>query len=231
MKPKGMLIDCGGTLLEEASHDLPAGDAWMLSMAACNPAKTHLGEILKRRALIEKEVVVRRDQCQLETPWTVISKLIYDYYNIQFEPDWETLELGFWKAAVTTSAMPGAAEALNTLRYHDTAIGVLSNSMYRPGVLWYELKKQGLAEHLQFVMSSAEHGLRKPDPLLFGVAAAKLGRQAADIWFVGDKLEIDVKGARAAGMTSVWFKPTASAPLPCMGAASWSDLIRLYREA
>jgi FMN phosphatase YigB (HAD superfamily) len=43
--------------------------------------------------------------------------------------------------------------------------------------------------------------------LLYDTAAARLNVRAADIWFVGDRLDTDVAGAKAAGMTAVWFNP------------------------
>ncbi len=95
MIPKGVLIDCGGTLLDEISYNLPAGDAWMLCHSLQNPSNIDLKQISERRAFIEREVVVRRDQCRIETPWTVITRLVYDYFNIQLGTDWENLELEF----------------------------------------------------------------------------------------------------------------------------------------
>ncbi len=124
--------------------------------------------------------------------------------------------------------MSGAAETLAELCRQNIPVGVLSNSIYRPAVLTYELEKQGLAEHLQFVMSSAEHGIRKPDPLLFELAAKKLGRKSDDIWFVGDKAEIDVNGAKSAGMIPVWFQPDATSPLPCAGITGWHEFLSLF---
>jgi putative hydrolase of the HAD superfamily len=231
MKPKGVLIDCGGTLLDEITYDLRAGDEWMLKNALPNSGCIALDTLSERRSFIEKEVVARRDQCRLETPWTVITRLIYDQFGMQFELDWRDLELGFWRASMSTRAMPGAKEALAELWRHGIPVGVLSNSIYRPSVLLYELKKQELAEHLKFVMSSAEHGVRKPDPLIFKLAATKLQVPPTDIWFVGDKLEIDVHGSQSAGMTPVWFQPQAASPMPCTGVADWRELLHLYHES
>jgi len=49
--------------------------------------------------------------------------------------------------------------------------------------------------------------VRKPNRLLFETAAARIGAEPDDIWFVGDSLDVDVAGARAAGMTTVWLRP------------------------
>jgi putative hydrolase of the HAD superfamily len=46
-------------------------------------------------------------------------------------------------------------------------------------------------------------GTRKPDPAIFGDALSKLGVDAANTVFVGDRLLDDVGGAQAAGMRTV----------------------------
>jgi len=54
-----------------------------------------------------------------------------------------------------------------------------------------------------------------------------------DIWFVGDRLDTDVIGTKAAGMTAVWFRPpSADASLSGMAdliAANWEDLVHQFQ--
>ena len=76
------------------------------------------------------------------------------------------------------------------------------------------------------VLVSSDYTVRKPNVLLYETAAARLNVRAADIWFVGDRLDTDVAGAKAAGMTSVWFNrdggdPSSDVDLTVSG---WSDL-------
>src|SRR5262249_18272205 len=111
----------------------------------------------------------------------------------------------FWKATVTTRPMPGAAAALELFRRYGIPTAVVSNSSFGPDVIHYELDRHGLANHLAFVMVSAEYAVRKPTRLLFETAGARIGARAQDIWFIGDSLEADVAGARGAGMRSVWL--------------------------
>ena len=83
-------------------------------------------------------------------------------------------------------------------------MGVVSKCSFGSEAILYELEKHGLAEHLEFVMVSAEYAVRKPNVLLFTTAAARLGLAPEEIWFVGDRLDTDIAGARAANMKAVW---------------------------
>ena len=40
---------------------------------------------------------------------------------------------------------------------------------------------------------------------VFRIAVQKMGLQPADVWFVGDKLEYDVRGALDSGLFPVWY--------------------------
>ena len=53
------------------------------------------------------------------------------------------------------------------------------------------------------VVISAELGVAKPDPAIFRAALDRLGARAADAMHVGDSVEDDVAGARAAGLEAV----------------------------
>ena len=231
MRPKGVLIDCGGTLLDELSYVTRKGNEWLLARAARNPAKIAIDQVMERAVIIDEHVVSRRDECHLETPWPMLTRLTYGYFGIEFDCDLEDLELEFWKASMETRPMTGAAEALDELHRSGIPIGVVSNSIFRSGTLQYELAKRGLAEHLQFVITSAEYSVRKPGPLLFDLAVAKLARKPGDIWFVGDRLEIDVHGAKSAGMVPVWFQPPGDSSASCLSVADWNEFLDLLRDA
>jgi FMN phosphatase YigB (HAD superfamily) len=82
-------------------------------------------------------------------------------------------------------------------------------------------------------MVSAEYAIRKPHPLLLETAAAMLGTDPKNIWCVGDRLDTDMAGARAAKMTAVWFCPVKSASHDSadLTVASWEDLVRCFHSA
>jgi len=206
MRPaKGVLFDYGGTLVEEVSTDLRAGNEWLLAHASYIPPRIGLDQVLERADKITLEVSSRRDRYGIETPWPTLTRLIHDFLGIRFELPMADLEMGFWRAAVRTQPMPGARAMLASCHELKLPVAVVSNTSFGEPVIRHELEKNRLADHLAFVMVSADYSIRKPNPLLLDTAAARLGVEPHDIWFVGDRLDTDVAGARAAGMTAVWF--------------------------
>lgn len=65
------------------------------------------------------------------------------------------------------------------------------------------LARLGIAPLLDAILTSAQAGARKPSPAIFEQALRLAGVRAADAVHVGDSLEEDVAGARAAGIEPV----------------------------
>jgi len=203
VKPGAILADFGGTLIEEAGYDLHAGNEWLLSRASVVPADVSLEAVVARAQQIGRQVMSRREETQVETPWSAVARLIYDHFGVVFDDAVGDLELGFWRASVHTRPLPGVREALDRFASGGIRMAVVSNTQFSGHTLRAELEKHGLAHHFEFILTSAEYSVRKPNPLLFEMAATRLGVPASSIWFVGDRLDADVVGANAAGMTSV----------------------------
>ena len=229
-QPNGLLLDYGGTLVEEVDFDARAGNELLLSRAVHLSEDVSIEQVLDRANRVSDEVAARRDQSQIETPWPTLTRLIHDFFGTRFADPMSDLEMAFWRASVTTRAMPGAREALEELHQHGIPMAVVSNCGFGQDVLRYELGKHGLADRLAFIMVSAEYAVRKPNTLLFETAAAKLGVSPRDIWFVGDRLDTDVGGAMAAGMTGVWFDASNSEPPgdADLVVSNWRDLVRCF---
>ena len=141
------------------------------------------------------------------------------------------LEIAFWDATVTTRPIAGARETLVALADLGIPLGVVSNSSFRGSVIAHELAKHHLAAPLSVVVASADYAVRKPNPLLFETAASLLDVPPRELWFVGDRLDTDVAGARAAGMVSVWLgQPNdASDGAADLVVSSWSELLARVR--
>jgi putative hydrolase of the HAD superfamily len=104
---------------------------------------------------------------------------------------------------------PDAAPALAELRAAGLRLAVVSNWDCS---LRAVLGGLGLAAAVDAIVVSAEVGARKPDPRIFRVALEQLGCEAGDALFVGDSLETDVLGARAAGLRALLLDRTGRAP-------------------
>lgn len=105
---------------------------------------------------------------------------------------------------------PEARETLEHLARMGLILGVVSNWH---GALHRILEGLGLLGHLGFVVVSSEAGWRKPHPGIFEEALRRAGVPAAVALHVGDSLEDDVRGARAAGLQAALLAgPGQTAP-------------------
>jgi putative hydrolase of the HAD superfamily len=112
-------------------------------------------------------------------------------------------------AALRFVAYPDAAPALRRLRADGIRLVVVSNWDVS---LHERLTETGLAALVDGAIASAEAGSAKPDPAIFERALAIAGEPAGATWHVGDSLEADVAGARAAGLHPVLVVREGDAP-------------------
>ncbi len=98
------------------------------------------------------------------------------------------------------SAFPEVPAALMAARARGQRLIVVSNWDVSLGEV---LERLGLAPLLDGVLTSAAAGARKPSPVIFSQALALAGTTAAHAIHVGDSIEEDVAGARAAGIEPV----------------------------
>jgi HAD superfamily hydrolase (TIGR01509 family) len=104
--------------------------------------------------------------------------------------------------ASTTHALLGA------LRDRGLKLGLVSNAIDPPDLLHRDLADLGVAERLDVAVFSSEIGRRKPDPAIFRHALAALGVAPERALMVGDKVAVDIAGAKALGMKTcqaLWF--------------------------
>jgi putative hydrolase of the HAD superfamily len=113
---------------------------------------------------------------------TLAARAAHDQFNL-----WRTVPAGL-QAALERGLAAG-------LRY-----GIVSNS---EGKLAELLERVGLAHYFEHVVDSALEGVRKPDPEIFLRALARMHVGAADTLYAGDIPNVDVDGARAAGLDAV----------------------------
>ena len=91
---------------------------------------------------------------------------------------------------------------LETLRRNGKKLGVITNGA--TGWQQQKLECLGLASFFDTVLISEREGLRKPDRLIFARALERCGVRPDEAVFVGDHPEVDVAGAKAAGLVAVW---------------------------
>jgi FMN hydrolase / 5-amino-6-(5-phospho-D-ribitylamino)uracil phosphatase len=63
----------------------------------------------------------------------------------------------------------------------------------------------GLAPLFHSMIAAHTHGASKPDPAVFHIACRELGCAPEEVVHLGDDIELDVRGAREAGLQAVWI--------------------------
>jgi len=118
----------------------------------------------------------------------------------------DELEKAYAMAAVEIlpNVIPGAIEVLRELKSRGLRLGLISNTGRTPGYALREiLKRVGVAEYLDAMVFSNEHGVCKPQRSIFEEMRSALRVDYAEMAFVGDNLYVDVLGAQRLGMRAI----------------------------
>ncbi len=112
----------------------------------------------------------------------------------------------FWLSTFPRLAapMPGLNVLLETLRARGVRLGVVTNGRGR--AQHPKLDVLGIRSFLEVILVSEDMGVKKPDRRIFELALEQLRLSPHEVWMVGDHPVNDTLGARAAGLTGVWFK-------------------------
>ena len=99
------------------------------------------------------------------------------------------------------SAHPDAADVVERLLELGLAVGALTNA-----AVAYQTSKMARAglDHVPVLVGVDTFGVGKPDPRVFVEACRLLGTEPSRTAYVGDELDIDARGAVAAGLVGVW---------------------------
>jgi putative hydrolase of the HAD superfamily len=112
----------------------------------------------------------------------------------------EALAARYWQyppSALHTDVVP----TLTTLRDTGYRLGVIAN---QPSQVRAAMERDGLVPFFEVWGVSDDLGLHKPDPALFHRTLELAGVEGGRSVMVGDRLDYDMRPARAAGMQTVW---------------------------
>jgi putative hydrolase of the HAD superfamily len=100
-------------------------------------------------------------------------------------------------------AFPDAVPALRRARRTGATVAVLTNGDHDHQSL--KLSRTGLADEVDHLVASSTLAASKPHASAFLDACAVVGSPPDRTLMVGDSLELDVRGALAAGLEAVWL--------------------------
>ena len=104
--------------------------------------------------------------------------------------------------------MEGAGKTLKQIKNEKYKLGLICNTGRTPGkTIRILLEQMGMMNSFDVITFSDEFRIRKPDPRIFHHTLAQLKSLPRESLHVGDVVELDVLGAKNAGMYSVHFNP------------------------
>ena len=126
---------------------------------------------------------------------------------------------------------PDAVPTLSSMRASGLKLGLITNGSLR--MQRRKLECVGLGASFDTVLISDAEGISKPDVRIFLRALERLEVKPAAAAFVGDHPEVDIAGARAAGMHTIWRRnPDRSGAVEADAVIDQlGDLVNVLHEA
>jgi putative hydrolase of the HAD superfamily len=149
----------------------------------------------------------------------MIEAVVFDWGDTVMR-DFRTCE-GPMASWPLVEAVAGVEEVLRTLhpRYR---LALATNAVESDAALVRgALARVGLDGYFEDVFVSSDLGVEKPDGRFFAAVLAGLQLPPQQVVMVGDNYANDVRGAKAAGLWTVWFNPGCG---PAPGAATDHDV-------
>lgn len=204
-KPKMVIFDAGRTLLHHTSVSTLRGVREIMKYATENPSGYTAEEIDNR----VNEIAGFFSACRkmlFEVPEQNIWALAFDIMRLKFSVNSDEIEEILWWATAEINSAPNAEKALNDLNAMGIKTAVISNLDSPSRLLKKRMDRVYPNNRFEFVIASSDYGIRKPNRLIFDAGIAKSGFNANEIWYVGDKIAVDVEGSKNAGMVPILYK-------------------------
>lgn len=235
-RPALLLCDVGDTLISWTGYSRRRGLEAIVPLAD-DPGRAVIDTLIHDGEVLDDEMESRAATSLLEYRQADFLRLLCARHGMALEVDDESLEWLYWRASQTFVLEPGVEEALERISAAGVALGVISNTVFGPRSIVGELERVGIDDlFLRPVFTSAQFGIRKPDPAIFHAAIGLLGFERAETWYVGNSIYHDVGGANSAGIVSVWYNedgadaPAGDMPQPVHTVTSWAALADLVED-
>lgn len=212
-KPEMILFDYGQTLCCEPGFDLSRGYNALFEYIIESPNDITADELYKAAEDLFKDFV----QCRklgFEMHQQRALNCVFERLGIKFKTPMNELETILWNNTSIGAAMPYADEMLEYLNKRGIRTGVISNIGWSGEALTRRLNRILPENNFEFVIASSEYVVRKPDKRLFEVAIQKAKLPPDKIWYCGDSIKYDVRGAHGAGMQPVLYEGESQSPDP-----------------
>lgn len=121
----------------------------------------------------------------------------------------EQLHQIFWEEIFQRMRLrAGVKELFFYAKEKGLKIGICTDM--QTAIQFEKIRRLGLTEDVDAVVTSEEVGVEKPELLIFQKTLQKLKIKSEECLYIGDSYEKDIKGALNCGMEVIWLKDTLS---------------------
>ena len=205
-RAKAVITDYIGTLVNANYYNMADSQRTLHKALADAGFEMGLEEFLEAYGQAhEKYRVVRYEQFQEVTNAVWVCEALNSLGCAVSEEDSRiktALNVFFQRYVESLELRPYAEKLLTRVKEH-CKLGLVSNFTYAP-VIYASLRNLGINHFFNAVVVSHENGWRKPHTQIFQDTLAKLQVKAEETVFIGDSPLEDIKGAKAAGLKTVF---------------------------
>jgi len=187
-----ILFDLGGTVLAEKSYNLEVGYASISENLDVN------------ESLITLQNAISLGQ-EGNREFSVLKWIETHLHETEKRGDAELIEYKLWENTVSLEPMDDVERVLKYLNDRSIKVAALSNAIFSSMCITRELEKHNLAQYFDFVVSSADIGVRKPDGMAFTKSLDLFEFTSSEICYIGDNWVVDVSGASSANILPIHF--------------------------
>lgn len=206
--PKMIIFDYGNTLLCEPDWDSDNGNMELMKYVVRNPNNCTIEDVRKVAELIFGEHIESIRKNGYDICGQIGNKVLYEYLGIEFSLTPLQMESVFWNSASTGAVMPNADKMLDYINQMGIRSAVISNLLWSGEALTERFNRLLPKNQFEFVMTSSDYFIRKPNRILFDIALQKANLRADEVWYCGDNPKADIEGASQSGIYPVWYDNT-----------------------
>jgi len=221
-----VMFDLGGTLIDF----VPSKNVVFHKALADNGFNVDLKDVTRVVASAERkfdEESANLDGLHEDAFWDRFDKYVLDKLSYKGDQNKfaKYVSKEFDKIVPKTESWveyPDARPLLDKLKQRGFALGIISNATELARRV---LDNLDLTRYFDAIIISDEVGVRKPDERIFLLAAKKAESLPNRVLFVGDKLAVDVLGAKRAGMNAMLIdRAGIYSDVDCLRVRSLDDL-------
>jgi len=203
--PKMIIFDYGDTLLCEPDWNTDRGNEELLKYVLKNPNNCTFEDIRKGAQLIFGKHIESIREHGYDICGQIGNRVLYEYLGIEFSISPLEMETVFWNGASKGTVVPDADKIIDYINKNEIRNAVISNLLWSGDALNERFNRLLPNNQFEFVITSSDYFIRKPNRILFDIALKKANLKAEEVWYCGDNFYADIEGASQAGIFPVWY--------------------------